>query len=114
LEDNQQEKDFFNKFFPRELIEKITTETNNYATKCIEEKLKKSFSCWLSSKVKVAPNLSLKSLTFGLRKFLDHVSSSKSDSLSEVGGVDTGDTYLFSFLVDDNSRHVYLCYKTSD
>jgi hypothetical protein len=23
---------------PRELIEKITTETNNYATKCIEEK----------------------------------------------------------------------------
>jgi hypothetical protein len=38
LEDNQQEKDFFNKFFPRELIEKITTETNNYATKCIEEK----------------------------------------------------------------------------
>jgi hypothetical protein len=37
LEDNQQEKDFFNKFFPRELIEKITTETNNYATKCIEK-----------------------------------------------------------------------------
>ena len=34
LEDNQQEKDFLNKFFPRELIEKITTETNNYATKC--------------------------------------------------------------------------------
>jgi hypothetical protein len=47
LEDNQQEKDFFNKFFPRELIEKITTETNNYATKCIEEKpeRKASFKC---------------------------------------------------------------------
>ena len=27
LEDNQQEKDFFNKFFPHELIEKITRQT---------------------------------------------------------------------------------------
>ena len=38
LDDDKREIDFFNKFFPRELVEKLVLETNNYADKCIAQR----------------------------------------------------------------------------